>query len=121
MLSVDDFLKIRLAHRDGMSVREIARRFGWSRQSVRKALANAEPSRPRLGKPRASMLDAWKPVIDAILTDDRQQPVKQRHTAMRIFERLHYSTRLMTNSVKTRLSQIHMSLRRNNSLPSASQ
>ena len=88
MLSVDEFLKIRLAHRDGMSVREIARRFGWSRQSVRKALAYAEPLVPRRAKPRASMLDALKPVVDAILTDDRRQPVKQRHTAMRIFERL---------------------------------
>jgi hypothetical protein len=27
-------------------------------------------------------------VIDAILNDDKQRPVKQRHTAKRIFERL---------------------------------
>jgi hypothetical protein len=27
-------------------------------------------------------------VIDAILNDDKQKPVKQRHTAKRIFDRL---------------------------------
>jgi transposase len=30
----------------------------------------------------------WLGVIDAILNDDKQRPVKQRHTAKRIFERL---------------------------------
>jgi transposase len=36
--------------------------------------------RPKLGP--------WLGVIDAILTDDKQRPVKQRHTAKRIFDRL---------------------------------
>jgi transposase len=36
--------------------------------------------RPKLGP--------WLGVIDAILEDDKQRPVKQRHTAKRIFERL---------------------------------
>jgi transposase len=36
--------------------------------------------RPKLGP--------WLGVIDAILDDDKQRPVKQRHTAKRIFERL---------------------------------
>jgi transposase len=33
-------------------------------------------------------LGPWVGVIDAILSDDKQRPVKQRHTAKRIFERL---------------------------------
>jgi transposase len=33
-------------------------------------------------------LGPWLGVIDAILSDDKQRPVKQRHTAKRIFERL---------------------------------
>ena len=37
MLQVDDFLRIRIAHRDGMGIRQVARTFGWSRQSVRNA------------------------------------------------------------------------------------
>jgi transposase len=36
--------------------------------------------RPKLGP--------WLGIIDAILEDDKQRPVKQRHTAKRIFERL---------------------------------
>jgi transposase len=36
--------------------------------------------RPKLGP--------WLGVIDAILADDKQRPVKQRHTAKRIFDRL---------------------------------
>ena len=36
MLTVDDYGRIRRAHRDGMGIREIARRFHHSRQKVRK-------------------------------------------------------------------------------------
>lgn len=35
MLNVDDYARIRLAHRDGMSIREIARTFGHSRVKSR--------------------------------------------------------------------------------------
>ena len=43
MLTVDDYGKIRIAHRDGMSIRAIARTFGHSRRKVREVLANAQP------------------------------------------------------------------------------
>ena len=43
MLTVDDYAKIRLAHRDGMSIREIARTFGHSRRKVREVLAHPQP------------------------------------------------------------------------------
>lgn len=88
MLTVDDYSKIRLAHRDGASIRELARRFGWSRQAIRKALAYAEPVRYRRTTPAASILDPLKGVVEAILDDDVKQPRKQRHTAQRLFERL---------------------------------
>ena len=38
MLSVDDYAKIRLAHRDGMSIRQIASTFHHSRRKVREVL-----------------------------------------------------------------------------------
>ena len=44
MLTVDDYGKIRIAHRDGMSIRAIARTFGHSRRKVREVLANAQPT-----------------------------------------------------------------------------
>ena len=44
MLTVDDYAKIRLAHRDGMSIREIARTFHHSRRKIREVLAQPQPS-----------------------------------------------------------------------------
>ena len=43
MLTVDHYGDIRRAHRDGMSIRDIARTFHHSRYKVRRILAEAEP------------------------------------------------------------------------------
>lgn len=89
MLTVDDFARIRCAARDGMSIREMARRFGHSRKSVRKALANPEPKLYTLTQPReAPVLGHYFGVIDQILADDQQAPRKQRHTAAQIYRHL---------------------------------
>lgn len=74
---------------EGHSRREAARVFGLNRETVAKmrrfslppGYARKEPAaKPKLG----SLL----PVIDAILAADQTAPLKQRHTAKRIFERL---------------------------------
>ena len=89
MLTVDDYAKIRLARRDNMSIREIARTFGHSRRKVRQVLANAEPTPYTRAKPApAPVLGALHGVIDGILAADEQAPPKQRHTAMQVFRRL---------------------------------
>ena len=89
MLTVDDYAKIRLARRDGMSIREIARVFGHSRRKVREVLAQPQPSvYTRTKPPPAPVLGSYHPVIDAILAADEDAPPKQRHTAMQIFRRL---------------------------------
>lgn len=83
------FEQIRKAHdREQLSVRELARRFGTHRRTVRDALMSAVPS-PRKAVPRASpVLDEWKPTIDEWLAADRDAPKKQRHTARRVWQRL---------------------------------
>ena len=43
MLTVDDYGRIRRAHRDGMSIRAIARTFHHSRRKVREVLARQVP------------------------------------------------------------------------------
>lgn len=43
MLTVDKYARIRRAYRDGMPIREIARRFHHSRRKVREALGQPEP------------------------------------------------------------------------------
>ncbi len=43
MLTVDDYAKIRLARRDGMSIRELANTFHHSRYKIREILKEAQP------------------------------------------------------------------------------
>jgi len=86
---VDQYLQIRLLHRDGLSVRQIARRLGHSRKSVRKALEDGVPrGYTHKRQPRSPKLERFCPFIDQVLHDDLAAPCKQRHTATRIFERL---------------------------------
>ena len=74
---------------DGLSQREVARRLGMSRDSVTKAVLNAEPTPYTLATPKIRpVMDVVKPLIQAWLEQDRGAPRKQRHTAVRIFERL---------------------------------
>jgi transposase len=89
MLTVDEYAKIRLAHRDGMSLRAIARTFHHSRRKVREVLASPQPKPYSRTKPhRAPVLGTFHAVIDAILASDEQAPPKQRHTAMQLYRRL---------------------------------
>lgn len=89
MLTVEDYGKIRRAHRDGMSIRAIARTFGRSRRKIREVLAHSEP-RPytRRKGSYSPKLGQFKPLIEQILKDDEQAPRKQRHTGMQVFRRL---------------------------------
>jgi transposase len=89
MLTVDDYGRIRRAHRDGTSVRAIARTLGHSRRKIRQVLAEPEPQPYTLTQARAApKLDPVKAIIDEILADDEQAPRKQRHTAMQLYRRL---------------------------------
>jgi transposase len=89
MLTVDDYAKIRLAHRDGMSIRQIALIFGHSRRKIRAVLAQPQPTPyTRTKPPPAPVLGTFHQTIDAILAADEDAPPKQRHTAMQIFRRL---------------------------------
>jgi transposase len=89
MLTVDDYGQIRRAHRDGMSVREIARTFHHSRDTIREILQNPQP-RPytRSKPPPVPVLGPFQAAIDAILAADEEAPAKQRHTAMQVYRRL---------------------------------
>ena len=74
---------------EGNSRREAARIFGLSRETVLKMCRFSLPPGYTRTKPVAKpKLGPLLPVIDAILEADRTAPVKQRHTAKRIFERL---------------------------------
>ena len=86
---MDDYLQIRLLHRDGLSIREIAKRLGHGRDTVKKALVHATPLPYTRTVPAVCpKLGAFIGQIDQILLDDRSAPRKQRHTAARIYQRL---------------------------------
>ncbi len=74
---------------EGKSQREAARVFGLSRDTVAKMCRFSLPPGYTRAKPAGKpKLGPLLPVIDAILLEDRRAPVKQRHSAKRIFERL---------------------------------
>ena len=84
------FEQIRKTRRDepDVSVRELARRFGTHRRTVREALVSAVPAPRKLVERVSPVLEPWKPMIDAWLIADREMPRKQRHTARRVWQRL---------------------------------
>jgi transposase len=89
MLTVDHYGQIRRAHRDGMSIRDIARTFHHSRRKIRQILQQPQPQPYTRSKPApAPVLGSFHAVIDAILTADEDAPPKQRHTAMQVYRRL---------------------------------
>jgi transposase len=89
MRTVDDFAAIRQAHRDGKSIRQIARELGVGRDTVRKALNHPQPQPYTLAQPRpAPTFGPFREIAEAILQADEAAPRKQRHTAMQLFRRL---------------------------------
>ena len=89
MLTVDHYARIRRAYRDGMSIGEIARRFHHSRRKIREVVrGGGEPKGYSRKLQHYRRLWEYLGVIEAILSEDEGAPRKQRHTAMRIFERL---------------------------------
>jgi transposase len=89
MLTVEDFLEIRQARRDGLTVRQLADQFGHSSKTILKALADPQPQPYSITEPRpAPVFGPYRELVDAILQADASAPPKQRHTAAQIYRRL---------------------------------
>jgi transposase len=72
-----------------MSQREAAKHFNLSRDTVRKMLSfSVPPGYRRQAEIKRPKLDGFTSIIDSIREADRAAPLKQRHTAKRIFDRL---------------------------------
>ncbi len=80
--------RIRAMDARGTSARQIAKELGVSRNTVAKYVAQEDFSpKPVAHSPR-SIVDEYAHIIKGWLTDDLQQPKKQRHTGQRVYDRL---------------------------------
>jgi len=78
-----------LSFHKGQSLRSIAAETGHDFRTVKKYAQESDfnlQTKPKRGRP--SKLDSVKPIIDAWLAEDLNRPVKQRHSATRIYKRL---------------------------------
>lgn len=89
MLKVDQYSYIRTAYRVyGKKIKQIARETGHSKNTIKKVLRGEfSHYKPRIEQPYPA-LGPFTNIIDQWLADDKKQPKKQRHTAVRIFNRL---------------------------------
>jgi len=86
---VDLYARIRHDARvEDVSIRELSRRHGVARETVRAALLRAEPLSRKIPERTATRLAPFKDAIDGMLTEDLTAPKKQRHTARRVLARL---------------------------------
>ena len=94
--TVDEYARIRRAHRDGMSVRELAKTFHHSRDKIREIIACPEPKAYRRLKPLPSVLDPFKSILDKLIlpTDDHPRAQRQRHTSHEVVPAPQAGTRL---------------------------
>ena len=103
-MRVELFAAIRRDARvEEVSIRELARRHGVHRRTVRRALAAAEPPTRKAPTRSSPRLDPFKDAIDGMLRADLDAPRKQRHTATRILARLvdeHSATGLSYSTVR---------------------
>lgn len=88
MKQVEDYEQIRKAyHIEGLSIREISRRYRHSRRVVRKALEQPIPEKYHLGEPKkAKVLGEYQQRILDLLEESEKLPRKQRYTAHRVYE-----------------------------------
>ena len=74
MLGVEQWAEIRRLHFvGGLSIREIARRGGRDRKTIRRALRSSQPPRYRR-PPRASKLDPFKEEVHRLLREEPRLP-----------------------------------------------
>ena len=86
---MDQYAFIRIAHRVyGKGIREITRDTGHSRNTVRKALQGEYQRYSDRERQPFPALGPYLATIDRWLKEDKERPRKQRHTALRIYNRL---------------------------------
>ena len=88
MIEVEEREEIRRAyHVEGKKIRKISRELGYSRQTVRKAIAVADSKKEVKRRERkAPVLGSYKERIAELYAESERQPRKQRYTAKTIYK-----------------------------------
>ncbi len=89
MLKVDQYNFIRTSHRVyGKKIKEIARETGHSKNTIKKVLRGEYRGYREREKQPFPALEPYLEIINGWLKGDREVPKKQRHTAVRVYNRL---------------------------------
>ena len=90
MITVSMLAKIRRMHfRDGVSIRDISRRTGLSRNTVRHWLREPKEDVPRYPKrENRSVVDPWSEQLRMWLVADTRRPRRERRTGRQMYEDL---------------------------------
>lgn len=79
----------RMQLRDGMSIREVSRRTGLSRNTVKRWLRQDGVTEPRYAKwTEKSVVDPWADHLAMALQADERRPKRDRRTAKALFEQI---------------------------------
>ena len=89
MLKVDQYEYIRISCRVyGKNIKQIARETGHSKNTIKKVLRGEYSGyKERYNQP-FPILEPYLEIIDGWLANDKESPKKQRHTAVRVYNRL---------------------------------
>ena len=119
--------RIRRDHAErGWSIRRLAKEHRVHRREVRQALLNAQPPPSAPLNRSRPVLGPLRPVIDAILEQDRKAPRKQRHTVQPVarppYDARRQSRRLPCGHYlfQPRPAEVHAPLGANDCRPQAS-
>ena len=89
MLTMSQINHIKDLSNCGYRISEISQKTGVDPKTIRKYLAQDDFSpEPPIKQGMPSKLDAFKPVIQEWLEEDKKHWRKQHHTARRVYERL---------------------------------
>jgi transposase len=91
VISVDMLAKVRRMHfRDGLSIREVCRRTGLSRNTIRKWLRRPDVTEPlypkRSSKP--SMIGPWIAHLESAIKVDSHRPPRDRRTLRNLYKEI---------------------------------
>jgi len=89
MLKVDQYDFIRTSHRVyGKKIKAIARETGHSKNTIKKMLRGEYGGYKKRENQPYPVLSPYLDIIDGWLENDKEMPKKQRHTAVRVYNRL---------------------------------